>query len=94
MKPTTHVAFACRNQGKAGAEIKVFEGPVSQGILKLAHYLGEINLAKRVDIVIARTEEEARNGIRIRTQQQNGAAGQAEADLLAEIDAMMANGVE
>src|SRR5690606_876235 len=52
--------------GKSDDSTIVWEGEIMECIKSLVMYLGARDMAKRFDFVIARSEEEARNALRIR----------------------------
>ena len=66
MRSTTHVFIGVNNVGQADDPAAVFSGTFTESILALSQWLGPRSMASRFDVVIARSEEEARGALRIR----------------------------
>lgn len=66
MRSTTHVWIGVNNVGMPDDPAAVFSGTFTESILQLSQWLGPRSMASRFDVVIARSEEEARNALRIR----------------------------
>lgn len=90
MRPTTVISMVANNTGDSKDEIVCWNGTFPEVIVQLAKWLGIRSIAKRIDIVIGRNEEEAREGLRIRMQggNKNQLSGQDE-EMLAQIAEMM-----
>lgn len=71
MRATTIVAMAVNHVGQRDARIESWEGTFAQCLMRLAKYLGPISMATRFDIVLARSEEEARKGLIIKGTKAN-----------------------
>ena len=63
MRHNTRVSLAVRHVGMKGAGIECWTGTFSECVMRLAEYLGPISMATRFDMVLARSEEEARRGL-------------------------------
>lgn len=66
MKSTTVIWMGANNVGSADDSMGVFSGTYVECVLKLSEWLAPRSMAKRIDLVIARSEEEARGALRIR----------------------------
>ena len=71
MRSNTEIVMGINNVGDSKDRPEIFNGTFAQSIVHLAKWISERSIASRIDIVLARSEEEARQGLRIR-EQDNG----------------------
>lgn len=90
MRSTTQVFLAANSVGDSKDSHVVFHGSFTECIMELAKWLGPRSMRKRFDIAIARSEEEAREGIRLRERTQSFA--QSEGDIMEQLTRMMEEG--
>jgi hypothetical protein len=94
MKASTQIALALRHVGKADdSQIYCWIGSFAECIGKLAEHLATRYMATRFDLCLARSEEEARAGIRMRERSRGGASSEDIIDLSA-LTNLMSQGVD
>ncbi len=66
MKSNTEVVVGIRNVGDKNDQAQFFSGTVADSLTFIVQWLGKRSMASRIELVLARSEEEARNSLRIR----------------------------
>ena len=92
MRATTIVWLAARNIGDSKDEIFVTSGPFAKCVMDLAQWISPRSMAKRFDVAICRSEEEAQNALRLRST--SAAAAIVDESIMESLTKMMAEGIE
>jgi hypothetical protein len=66
MRPDTVIHMAVNSVGGSDDPTVVFKGNFGECVIELAKWIGRRSIKKRIEIIIARSEEEARDGLRIK----------------------------
>ena len=66
MRPTTQVHAAIRNVGDSRDKGQFFEGPLRDAMLWIASQLGEVQMATRIQIGVARNRSDVEDAIQIK----------------------------
>lgn len=85
MRGNTNVVWAARNVGDSNDSGQIHEGSVNVMLRWMIRYMGEVTLARRIDIAVGRTYDEVYK--RIMSERANKAI--EEDELLAEVEALM-----
>lgn len=85
MRATTQVAMAILHVGVKGAKPESWSGTFAECVIQLGKYLGPLSMATRFDIVLARSEEEARNALTFGRKRQTIFPDEFDLDALARL---------
>lgn len=90
MRANTVIWLAANNTGDSKDGIECWSGTFPEVVVQLAQWLGIRSMAKRFDFTIGRNEEQAREGLKIRSGGRNlGGLDNEDEEMLAKIAELM-----